>query len=115
LSWYRDAADWQAKVIAEYVESDGQADIFSPPGGSPDGAQGFGNYEDYDRTAVSGSYDRDLNPNLAVGATVLYEDYSIDSFIRQDLANYLPGALLLVADDGGYTAWSGALRLTVRF
>ena len=52
---------------------------------------------------------------LSFGVRLLYEDYTIDSFIRQGLTNYLPGALLLVADDGDYRAWSTGVRMSVRF
>jgi hypothetical protein len=114
VGWSKVTASWQAKLVGEWVDSDGKADMFSPPGGSPNLAFGFGNYEDYERLALRGDYDRDLNKNLAVGVGVLYEDYTIDSFIRQDLQNYLPGALLIFADDGEYTAWSGSLRLKIR-
>jgi hypothetical protein len=112
--WTKNADKWQAELGGEWVESDGDADIFSPPGGSPNMGFGFGNYEDYERLAFRADYDRDLNEALAVGVGILYEDYTIDSFIRQDLRNYLPGALLIFANDGQYTAWSGVLRMKVR-
>ncbi|HLF55394.1 MAG TPA: MtrB/PioB family outer membrane beta-barrel protein [Thermoanaerobaculia bacterium] len=115
VGWSKSTKEWQVKLAGEWVESDGEADLFSPPGGVPNVAVGFGNYEDYDRLSLRGDYDCELNAMLAVGVGVLYEDYSIDSFIRQDLRNYLPGALLIFADDGDYAAWSGSLRMTVRF
>jgi len=114
VGWSKAAKKWQAKLIGEWVKSDGNADIFSPPGGTPDLGVGFGNYEDYERLSFLGSYDRDLNAKIGVGLSVMYEDYTIDSFIRQDLQNYLPGALLIFADDGKYTAWSGSIRLKIR-
>ncbi|HEX9799532.1 MAG TPA: MtrB/PioB family outer membrane beta-barrel protein [Thermoanaerobaculia bacterium] len=114
VGWSRQAKSWQARLLAEWMESDGDAGIFSPPGGSPNLGFGFGNYEDYERLSFAGDYDRDITSNLAVGVGILYEDYTIDSFIRQDLKNYLPGALLIFADDGEYEAWSATLRLKIR-
>jgi hypothetical protein len=114
LGWSKQTKTWQARVATEWSESDGDAAIFSPPGGSPNLGFGFDNYEDYERLALMGSYDRDLNARIAVGIGILYEDYTIDSFIRQDLQNYLPGALLIFADDGEYEAWSAILRLKLR-
>ena len=115
LGWTKDTEQWHAKVVADWTKSDGEADIFSPPGGSPDAGAGFDNYEDYERTSVEGSFDYDVTAKIAFGLGVLYEDYTIDSFIRQDLQNYLPGAILIVADDGDYEAWSGRVRMTVKF
>jgi hypothetical protein len=114
FGWSKATQSWQTKLNVEWTESDGDADIASPPGGSPNLGFGFDNYEDYERLAFTGDYDRDLSEHLAVGVGVLYEDYTIDSFIRQDLQNYLPGALLIFADDGEYEAWSARLRLKIR-
>ena len=115
IGWAKETKQWQARLSGEWVESDGEAEISSPPGGTPNLGFGFGNYEDYERLALSGKLDREITSKIAVGLSVLYEDYTIDSFIRQDLANYLPGALLIFADDGEYAAWSAALRLKLRF
>lgn len=115
VSWRKETAAWKLSLTADYIESDGGVDLFSPPGGSPDTATGFENYEDYDRLTLSGGFDFELSADVAIGVSVLYEDYSIDSFIRQDLANYLPGALLIFADDGEYSAWSSGVRMSFRF
>lgn len=113
--WSKETKRWQAKLTGEWEKSDGSADLSSPPGGTPNLAVGFGNYEDYERLTFQGTYDRDLNARLALGVSLLYEDYTIDSFIRQDLQNYLPGALLIFGNDGKYAAWSGSVRMKVRF
>ena len=113
--WSRDHERWHSKVRGSWEKSDGKADLFSPPGGTPDTANGFGNYEDYEILSAEGTVDYDVTAAISFGVRVLYEDYTIDSFIRQGLTNYLPGALLLVADDGDYRAWSTGLRMSVRF
>lgn len=43
-----------------------------------------------------------INNRYSLGLGYLWEDYTIDSFILQDLQNYLPGALLLNANNGDY-------------
>lgn len=115
VGWSRDHERWHAKARGAWEKSDGKADLFSPPGGTPDVAVGFGNYEDYDILSAEGTVDYDVTAALSFGVRVLYEDYTIDSFIRQGLRNYLPGTLLIVADDGDYRAWSTGLRMSVRF
>jgi len=113
LGWSHDRKRCHTRLTGSWEKSDGTADLFSPPGGTPDTATGFGNYEDYERWSFEGTFDYDVTANLAFGARVLYEDYTIDSFIRQALDNYLPGALLLNANDGNYNGWSAGVRMKV--
>ncbi|KAB2959040.1 MAG: MtrB/PioB family outer membrane beta-barrel protein [Thermoanaerobaculia bacterium] len=114
LGWNREAGGWTGQLNGWWSKSDGLADIFSPEGGSPNLGFGFDNYEDYEILSFEGILDYELTKNLTVGGRILYEDFTIDSFIRQDLRNYLPGALLIFADDGEYQAWSAGLRMTLR-
>lgn len=116
LGWNRKWTErWKSEVEGRWSRSDGEADIFSPPGGTPDVAIGFDNYEDIELLALKGKLDFTLNPRVGIGFWYLYEDYTIDSFIRQGVRNYLPGALLLNADDGDYTAslFAGYVRLSL--
>lgn len=115
LGWNRDAEGWTAQVNGWWSRSDGEAEVFSPPGGTPDVGRGFDNYEDYEVLSFEGIVDYELTDHLSIGGRLLYEDFTIDSFIRQNLANYLPGALLIVANDGDYQAWSAGLRMSARF
>jgi MtrB/PioB family decaheme-associated outer membrane protein len=116
LGWNRKYSDrLKSTVEGRWSKSDGKADIFSPPGGTPNVAFGFDNYEDIELFSVSGKLDFTLNPHVGFGVWYLYEDYTIDSFIRQGLRNYLPGTLLLNADNGDYTAnlFAGYVRLSL--
>ena len=116
LGWNRRYSEqWKSAVEGRWSKSDGKADIFSPPGGTPNVAFGFDNYEDIELFSVSGKLDFTLNPHVGFGVWYLYEDYTIDSFIRQGLRNYLPGTLLLNADNGDYTAnlFAGYVRLSL--
>jgi hypothetical protein len=105
---------WHVTLQATQSKSDGKADFVSPPGGSPDRAFGFDNYEDYELLALDGRVDWKAAENISVGLRAIYEDYTIDSFIRQDLANYLPGALLIFANDGDYQAMVYALSVKLK-
>ena len=105
---------WHVTLQATQSKSDGKADFVSPPGGAPDRAFGFDNYEDYELLALDGRVDWKAAENISVGLRAIYEDYTIDSFIRQDLANYLPGALLIFANDGDYQAMVYALSVKLK-
>lgn len=116
LGWNQKYSEqWKSTVEGRWSKSDGAADIFSPPGGTPNTAVGFDNYEDIELFSISGKLDFTLNKNVGFGVWYLYEDYTIDSFIRQGLRNFLPGTLLLNADNGDYTAnlFAGYVRLSL--
>jgi hypothetical protein len=115
IGWNRDKDRWHTKLLGQWERSDGNADISSPPGGTPDLAIGFGNYEDYEIKTAQATVDYDVTKAISFGVRVLYEDYTINSFIRQGVTNYLPGALLIAANDGKYQAWSTGVRMSVRF
>jgi len=93
---------WTLDLTANYSKSDGKADLFSPPGGSPDRAVGFNNYDNVKLFSLVGQLDYQINKSAKASLFGRWEDYTIDSFVLQGLANYLPGALLLDASNGDY-------------
>ena len=93
---------WTLDLTANYSKSDGKADLFSPPGGAPDRAVGFNNYDNVKLFSLVGQLDYQINKSAKASLFGRWEDYSIDSFVLQGLANYLPGALLLDASNGDY-------------
>lgn len=95
---------WQWDIGGDWSRSDGDADFFSPPGGTPDVAVDFDNYEDIELTAVVLRLDYVINSRAEVGVLYRFEDYTIDSFNLEGLLPYLPSTLLLVANDGDYQA-----------
>ena len=103
------AERWTADVSVRRSDSNGDANFTAFPGGLPlsspprTAAQDFSNYEDTVLTAALAKLDWKLNDRFSLGLGYLWEDYTIDSFILQDLQNYLPGALLLNANNGDYT------------
>jgi len=96
------ASRWTADLSLNWSRSDGKADLFSPPGGSPDVAVGFNNYDNVKLLSLLGRIDYRINRSAKAGLFGRWEDYKIDSFILLGLQSYLPGALLLNPNLGNY-------------
>ncbi len=109
------ATRWRLDLSGSWSKSDGEADIFSPPGGTPNVAVGFDDYEDIELFAAVVDLDYKINERFGVGLGWRYEDYVTGSFINRGLANYLPGALLLNADNGNYQGDVFTLRLHLQY
>jgi MtrB/PioB family decaheme-associated outer membrane protein len=102
LGWTEKFAKvWTLDLTGNLSRSDGQARFPRPLGANPPGV-GFDNYEDIKLLALLGKLDYAVTPATTVGLFYRYEKYTIDSFILQGLRNYLPGALLLNANNGNY-------------
>lgn len=96
------AERWSTQLSASWSRSDGAADFFSPPGGTPDVASDFDNYEDVELFMASASLTLAINDHARASIGYRFEDYSIDSFILDGLTTYLPGTILLDGDAGDY-------------
>ena len=106
---------WTLDLSANWSRADGKADLFSPPGGSPDVATGFNNYDDVKLFSLLGRFDYRLNKSARAGLFGRWEDYRINSFILQGLQSYLPGALLLNPNYGDYRGSIVGLDMTLSF
>ncbi len=106
---------WKLDLGATWNKSDGLADFFSPPGGSPNLAVGFDDYEDIEILSARFALDYVITANITAGLDYRYEDYTLDSFIARGLENYMPAALLLNANYGDYTAQVIGLRCKLKF
>jgi len=109
------AARWTLDLSANWSRSDGKAALFSPPGGTPDIARGFENYDDVKLFSLLGRIDYQITPSTRTGLFARWEDYKIDSFVLQGLQNYLPGALLLNPNYGDYRGSILGLDMTLTF
>lgn len=114
------AERWTADLTVRRSDSNGAADFTAFPGGLPLGttrteAQDFSNYEDTELTAAMAKLGYRINDRFSLGLGYLWEDYTIDSFILQDLRNYLPGALLLNGNNGDYEGQVLYFDVGVRF
>lgn len=115
------AERWTADLSVRHSDSNGDANFTAFPGGLPlnspprTEAQDFDNYEDTELTAALAKLGWKINDRFSLGLGYLWEDYTIDSFILQDLQNYLPGALLLNANNGDYTGQVVYFDVGLRF
>jgi MtrB/PioB family decaheme-associated outer membrane protein len=106
---------WSTDLSARWSKADGTADLFSPPGGTPDKATGFDNYQDVKLFSIQARVEYQLDAHAKAGLSYLWEDYNIDTFILQGLANYLPGTLLLNPDYGDYQGNVVGVDMTFSF
>jgi len=104
---------WSWDLSVHVSDTDGEIDFETPAGGSPSEAVDIGNYEDIELVSAWVKVGYELNESVSCGAFYLYEDYYIDSFIRQGLRPYLAGTLLLLGNDGNYKA--NVFGVNVRF
>jgi hypothetical protein len=115
LGFAKTSGKWAFDLKGTYNKSDGLADFFSPPGGSPNTVVGFDDYEDIEILSARVSVGYELTESMSVGFDYWYEDYTLESFITRGLTNYLPGALLLNANYGDYTANVLGIRFKMEF
>ncbi len=114
------ASDWTVDISGQYSKSDGEVDFTAFPGGLPLGTPAravvdIPNYEDIELLALLARVDYQLNAHTKAGVGYRWEDYTIDSFLIQGLRNYLPGTLLLAADNGDYTGSVLMFDLSLNF
>ncbi len=109
------AKRWTLDLSANYSKSDGTADLFSPPGGTPDVAVGFKNYDDVKLFSILGRLDYRISKTAKTSLFARWEDYTINSFVLQGLTNYLPGALLLDPNYGDYRGSMVGIDFTLSF
>ena len=108
-------------VSARQSESDGFADFTAFPGGLPlaspprTAAQDIEDYEDIELTSFLGKLGYKFSDRFSLGFSYLWEDYTIDSFIVQNLQFYLPGALIINGNNYDYDGQVFRLDLGISF
>jgi MtrB/PioB family decaheme-associated outer membrane protein len=105
---------WRLELQGNWSRSDGRADFATDPLGTPSVAFDIPNYEDIEMLSLSARLDWQLGESLAIGFSYLYEDFTMDRFLLQGLKPYLPGALLLAANEGSYRADVVAARVSLK-
>jgi MtrB/PioB family decaheme-associated outer membrane protein len=103
------------RTFARYQKVDGNNDLESPPGGTPDVAFPIAAYDDTKLWTVSGELEYHIARfwSLALGGWL--EDYELRDSSTTGLLNYVPGSFFLAANDGDYQAKVGYLRASYRW
>jgi hypothetical protein len=102
-------------TTASWTKADGKASFFSPPGGSPDTAEGYGNYDDSEWLVFKAKLGYDWNQKVSCGLGYWYEHYDTSRFGVDGISSYVPGAVLLAGNDGAFDANIVYVDMTFRF
>jgi hypothetical protein len=103
------------RAFTRYQKVNGNNDLDSPPGGTPDVAFDIAVFDDTKIWTISGEFDYRLSGlwSLALGGWI--EDYEVSDSSTTGLQNYVPGSFFLAANDGNYQAKVGYLRASYRW
>lgn len=111
----RFADRWTWNVSGSLSDADGDSDFFSPPGGTPDKAVSFDEYDDNKWMVYTARLDYRANEHVTAGIMIQRDDFETNRFSRDGLSPYLPSALLLDFNDADYTADIFAVDLKIVF
>lgn len=102
-------------LLGRYQKVNGAADLFSPPGGTPDIAVPIPNVDDTKlwTTSAELSYRLTKTVDLALGGWI--EKYTLSDAQSTGLVNYVPGSFFLAANDGDYRGNVFYIRATYHF
>jgi len=103
------------KSFARFQKVDGNNDLFSPPGGTPDIAVPISNFDDTKIWTVSAELTYRLAASWSMSLGGWYEQYRINDSASTGLTNYVPGSFFLAANDSDYKAKVGYLRASYRW
>lgn len=98
------------RAFCRYQKVDGNNDLFSPPGGSPDIAFSIPNFDDTRIWTVSAEFAYHLAKSWSLALGGWLEEYRANDSATTGLTNYVPGSSFLAANDGSYRARVGYVR-----
>ena len=98
------------RTFARYQKVDGNNDLFSPPGGTPDIAFGIPNFDDTKIWTISAELAYHLAKSWSIAVGGWYEKYDVNDSSTTGLTNYVPGSFFLAAVDNNYKARVGYVR-----
>jgi MtrB/PioB family decaheme-associated outer membrane protein len=87
-----------------YQRVDGNNDLESPPGGTPDVAFDIGLYDDTKLVSLNAELTYKLRGGWRLALGGWFEDYEIEDAASSGLRNYTPGSFFLAGNDGNYRA-----------
>jgi Putative outer membrane beta-barrel porin, MtrB/PioB len=99
-------------LLGRFQRVNGFADLFSPPGGTPDIAVPIPNVDDTKLWTVSAELSYRLTKTVDVALGGWIEKYTLSDAQSTGLANFVPGSFFLAANDGDYRGNVAYLRAT---
>jgi hypothetical protein len=99
-------------LLGRFQRVNGFADLFSPPGGTPDIAVPIPNVDDTKLWTTSAELTYRLVKSVDVALGGWIERYTLSDAQSTGLANYIPGSFFLAANDGDYRGKVAYLRAT---
>ena len=105
----------QLRLRGRYQKADGNADLDSPPGGTPDLANDVAQLDDTKLWTALAEVEYFFAPRWSFTVGGWLEDYEIRDAFSTFSVNYFPGSFFLAANDGDYKAKVGYVRLSFRF
>ncbi|HEX9637656.1 MAG TPA: MtrB/PioB family decaheme-associated outer membrane protein [Acidobacteriota bacterium] len=77
---------WRWELSTTYARADGDANLFSPPGGTPNTATGLPNSDETDLVTVRTGVNYRLTGRARIGAFYWFERYLIDDYAEDTIA-----------------------------
>lgn len=99
-------------LLGRYQRVNGLANLFSPPGGTPDFAVPIPNVDDTKLWTTSAELIYRLTKSVDVAAGGWIERYTISDAQSTGLVSFVPGSFFLAANDGDYRGNVAYLRAT---
>jgi len=103
------------RAFCRYQKLDGNNDLFSPPGGTPDVAFDIPIFDDTKILTLSAEFGYRLASAWSLALGGWFEDYEIRDSASTGLQNYVPGSFFLAANDSDYEARVGYVRASYRW
>ncbi len=103
------------RAMCRYQNFNGNNDLASPPGGTPDVAFPISNFDDTRTWTVSAELAWHLAKSWTVAAGGWLEEYRTNDSATTGLSNYVPGSFFLAANDGSYKARVGYVKASYHF
>jgi len=103
------------RAFTRYQDVNGNNDLASPPGGTPNIAFPISAFDDTKIWTLSGEFEYHVAKFWSFALGGWYEDYEVSDSATTNLLNYVPGSFFLAANDGDYQAKVGYVRASYRW
>ena len=99
-----------AKLNGSYQRVNGNNDLDSPPGGTPDLANDIADFDDTRLLTLGGELGYKASPRIRLAFGGWYDEYTLRDSATSGIATYLPGSIFIAANDSDYRAHVFYLR-----